>query len=251
MTAALELTGVTYTYRATRAGVQNVSLRIAPGDRYALLGANGAGKTTLMRLMVGLLKPDAGSVCYFGSNIQGNRSRTFAIVGSLIETPSVYEHLTARDHLRVFCHYNGVSPERIPVVLASVDLTAYAARRVKHFSLGMKQRLGIATALLHDPKVLILDEPTNGLDPEGIVEMRELLRKLASDERKTVIISSHLLSEVEKLANRIAIISQGRLRFEGTLPELSAAAAARRTVDAKTSLEDDVLSFMKDRTDAA
>ena len=248
---AVELAGVTYTYPATKAGVTDISLRIATGDTYALLGANGAGKTTLMRLMVSLLKPAAGSIRYFGSNLQTNRSRALAVVGSLIETPSVYEHLTAQDHLQVFCHYNGIGAQRIEAVLSAVDLTQYAKRRVKHFSLGMKQRLGIATALLHDPKVLILDEPTNGLDPEGIVEVRNLLRKLASNDGKTVIISSHLLSEVEKIANRIAIIAKGHLRFEGTVLELASAAAGRRAADATASLEDDVIALMKDRTDAA
>ena len=207
---AYEVSGATYVYRGSAAGVHDVSLTIPRGTIYGLLGVNGAGKTTLMRLMLGLLEPQRGSIRCLGDAIGASTHRR---VGSLIENPSLYLHLTAREHLRVFAEYNRVPHARIDEVLALVDLRDGIVSR---FSLGMKQRLALATALLHDPEVLVLDEPANGLDPLGIVSLRELLLRLAADG-KTVVISSHLLAEVEKLATHMAVIHEGRIRFDGPM----------------------------------
>ena len=203
----IELEGVTYVYARTDSGVRDVTLTVPPGSIYALLGPNGAGKTTLMKLMAGLLRPQKGGL------------KPAPHVGTLIEAPSLYEHLTGYEHLCVFAEYENVGRASARPVLDRVGLAPAADRRVYHYSLGMKQRLGLATALLHDPPLLILDEPTNGLDPEGIVGMRRLLAELR-EAGKTIIVSSHLLAEVEKVATHIAVIDGGRVRFEGATHEL-------------------------------
>lgn len=217
----LELAEVSYTYPASRSGVRGVSMAVASGSIYGLLGVNGAGKTTLMRLMAGLIEPSHGAVRCFGSPLNEGRAEKLGMIGSLIESPSLYAHLTAREHLKVFAFYTGAPAGAVDRALARTGISEVADRRVRHLSLGMKQRLGLATALLHDPPMLILDEPTNGLDPEGIAAMRHLLRRLASEEGKAIIVSSHLLAEVEKTATHIGILHEGRLHFEGTSDELS------------------------------
>ncbi|HEY0413376.1 MAG TPA: ATP-binding cassette domain-containing protein [Allosphingosinicella sp.] len=217
--AAIELRDVNYAYPGSARGVRGVSLLAEPGTIYGLLGVNGAGKTTLMRLMLGLLSPDGGSVRYFGDENVTMRER-LAAVGSLIETPSLYAHLTAHEHLKVFACYTGASEAAVARALELTGIIESADRIVRQFSLGMKQRLALATALLHDPPILLLDEPTNGLDPAGIAAMRGLILRLA-ELGKTIILSSHLLSEVEKTATRIGIIHEGSMRFQGTAEALS------------------------------
>jgi ABC-2 type transport system ATP-binding protein len=221
---ALAMAGVSYRYPGSDSGVSDVTLTVPRGTIYGLLGANGAGKTTLMRLMLGLLAPQRGEVRCLGQRLDGPSRAVLARVGSLIETPSLYQHLTAREHLSVFCAYTGAPASRTGEVLETVGLTDAATRVVSRFSLGMKQRLALATALLHDPALLVLDEPTNGLDPVGIVGMRELLIRLCREHGKTVVVSSHLLAEVEKTVTHVAVVHQGRIRFDGPASALSSAA---------------------------
>jgi len=221
----IELQDATYVYPRTGSGVHDVTLAVPPGSIYALLGPNGAGKTTLMKLTAGLLKPQQGGL------------KPAPRSGTLIESPSLYEHLTGYEHLCVFAEYEQVARASARPVLERVGLAHAADRRVNQYSLGMKQRLGLATALLHDPPLLILDEPTNGLDPEGIIGMRRLLAELR-DAGKTIIVSSHLLAEVEKVATHIAVIDRGRVRFEGAAHELGG------------SLEDAFLALLGRESDA-
>jgi lantibiotic transport system ATP-binding protein len=222
----LKLSDVTYKYPRSEHGVEHVSLSAPSGGIYGLLGPNGAGKTTIMRLMTGLLMPDSGEVFILDVALRTKRHELLSAVGSLIEVPSVYHHLTAREHLQVFAHYMGAPRKSIDRTLEQVDLIEVADRKVGTYSLGMKQRLAIATALLHDPQILVLDEPTNGLDPMGIVEIRNLMRTLTLDHGKTVVVSSHLLPEVEKMATHVGIVHEGKMRFEGTFEQLRHSRAA-------------------------
>lgn len=190
------------------------------GSIYGFLGPNGAGKTTTLRLLLGLLKKQDGDITLFGKHLQANRLDILRRIGSLIEQPSLYLHLTGKENLEVFrltyqCHKN-----RINEVLQLVGLMQAANKKAKNYSLGMKQRLAIAIALLHDPEVLILDEPTNGLDPSGIIETRELIKQLNREFGKTILVSSHLLAEVEKMATHVGIINKGKLLFQGSLQQL-------------------------------
>ncbi|MDF2193190.1 ATP-binding cassette domain-containing protein [Paraflavitalea sp. CAU 1676] len=200
--------------------LDNISLTVPAGCIYGLLGPNGAGKTTTLRLLLGLIRRQSGHVHLFGQDISHNRLPLLRQTGSLIEHPSLYLHLTARENLEIYRLAYQCEKKRIGEVLDTVQLVDAGKKKVKRFSLGMRQRLAIAIALLPDPPLLILDEPSNGLDPIGMLEMRNLLLKLHAHHAKTVIVSSHLLPEVEKIATRLAIIHQGKVLFEGSLPEL-------------------------------
>jgi len=182
---------------------------------YGFLGPNGAGKTTTMRILVGLMRPTGGSAVVVGTA----PGHSLAKVGSLVEAPAFYPYLSARDNLKALASYAGVPGSRIETVLTEVDLTDRAHDKYSSFSLGMKQRLGVAAALLKDPQLLILDEPSNGLDPQGIVEMRDLVRNLGKGER-TVLLSSHQLAEVEQICDRVGVILRGKMVAEGTVAEL-------------------------------
>jgi ABC-type multidrug transport system ATPase subunit len=200
--------------------LDNINLTVERGSVYGFLGPNGAGKTTTLRLLLGLLKNQQGSIRIFGEDIAKHRIGILRKVGSLIEQPSLYGHLTARENLEVYRRIYGADKSRIEATLGLVDLAGTGSKKAKQFSLGMKQRLSIAVALLHRPELLILDEPTNGLDPNGIIETRELIKKLNRDEGVTIIVSSHILAEIEKMATHVGIIHKGRLLFQGTQPEL-------------------------------
>lgn len=202
--------------------VNAVALRVPTAGVYGFLGPNGAGKTTTIRMLLGLIRPDAGDVRLFGESLIAKRQSLMQRVGALVETPSLYPHLTGRENLEVTRRLLGAASILIDRALDIVNLSKDAHRCVREYSLGMRQRLGLALALLNQPKLLILDEPTNGLDPAGIHEMRALLRSLPTDFGITVFLSSHLLSEVEQIANHIGIIHAGRLLFQGTLNELQA-----------------------------
>jgi len=205
-----------------RLAVDNLNLEVRRGEIFGFLGPNGAGKTTTIRMMLGLIAPTAGNVEALGADVVAERPRVLPRVGALIEQPALYTYLSGRDNLRaVAAVLGGVPEERIQAVLDLVGLRARQKDKVRTYSLGMKQRLGVAIALLADPDLLILDEPANGLDPAGIVEMRDLLRRLAA-EGKTVFISSHVLHEVQQLCTRVAIINLGRLVTETTVDELVA-----------------------------
>jgi ABC-type multidrug transport system ATPase subunit len=198
----------------------NINLQVKRGDIYGFLGPNGSGKTTTLSLVLGLLKNQQGTIEVLGKDLQHNRQEVLRKVGSLIESPSLYNHLTAQENLRVYREIYHASKARVEEVLKLVGLNDTAKKTVKQFSLGMKQRLSLALALLPNPELLIMDEPTNGLDPAGILELRSLIKKLNKEEGITFLISSHILSEVEKMVNQIGIIFKGRMRFQGSLDDL-------------------------------
>lgn len=203
--------------------VRSVSLAVPQGSVYGFIGPNGAGKSTTMKMLLGLVKQSGGSVRLLGREMNAeNRLALLRQTGSLIESPSSYGHLTARENLRIVAQLKGVEETEIERVLRVVHLDQEKTRRVKAFSLGMRQRLGIAQALLGCPRLLILDEPTNGLDPEGIREMRDLIRSLPQTAGATVLVSSHLLSEMELFVDHVGIIDHGRLLWQGPLARLQA-----------------------------
>jgi ABC-type multidrug transport system ATPase subunit len=202
--------------------VELVDLQVPLGSVYGFLGPNGAGKTTTIRMLLGLIKPNRGKISLFGRPYTRRDWQALARVGALVETPSLYPNLTGRENLEVCRRLIQAPYENIAEVLESVKLTRDANRLVKGYSQGMRQRLGIALAMLSKPALLILDEPTNGLDPAGIQEMRETIRELPNRQGVTVFLSSHLLGEVEQVASHIGIIHKGRLIFQGSLKELQA-----------------------------
>src|SRR2546430_6366702 len=204
-----------------RIAVKNLNLEVRRGEIMGFLGPNGAGKTTTIRMALGLIAPTSGSVAILGQDIASHGSRILPRVGALVETPALYLYMSGRNNLRAVASVlGGVPAARIDTVLDLVGLRARQKDRVRTYSLGMKQRLGVAIALLQDPDLLILDEPANGLDPAGIVEMRDLMHRLSA-EGKTVFISSHLLTEVQQICTRVAIIHLGKLITESTVEELT------------------------------
>ncbi|HDR6278065.1 MULTISPECIES: ABC transporter ATP-binding protein [Bacillus] len=194
--------------------VSRVNLKIPEGEIYGFLGPNGAGKTTSIRMLLGLIKATEGNVTIFGKDLNKNRLSILSDVGALVENPSYYAHLNAIENLEVYRLLRNIPKEKLHSVLKTVGLQNAAHQKVKEYSLGMKQRLGLAIALLGDPRLLILDEPTNGLDPQGIHEMRELIKSLAKERGITILVSSHLLSEIDQMATYVGIISKGRLIFQ-------------------------------------
>ncbi len=218
---AIETCGLTRRFGAQLA-VDNLNLLAPEAGVYGFLGPNGAGKTTTIRMLLGLIRPDAGEVRLFGVPLAADRLSLMRMVGALVETPSLYPHLTGRENLEVTRRLLGAPHGLIDAALETVKLAQDGGRRVREYSMGMRQRLGLGLALLNKPRLLILDEPTNGLDPAGIHEMRDLIRSLPAEFGATVFLSSHLLSEVEQIATHIGIIHQGRLMFQGPLAELQA-----------------------------
>jgi len=216
---AVETHGLTKRYATGVLAVNNLELRVRSGEVYGFLGPNGAGKTTTLRMLSGLLRPTAGTATVAGG--QPGSPASLAQLGAMVETPAFYPYLSGRDNLRVMARYAGVPKSRIEPVLRQVDLTDRARHKFRTYSTGMKQRLGVASALLKDPQLLILDEPTSGLDPQGTVEMRELIKDLRHGGR-TVLLSSHLLNEVELTCDRVGVIARGSLVAEGTVEELRA-----------------------------
>ena len=201
--------------------VAHLDLDVPEGSVYGFLGPNGAGKSTTLKMILGLVRPTAGDIRVLGKKMDGgNRLAVLRQVGSLIESPSYYGHLTGEENLRIVQTLRGVPEKNIREVLQIVRLDGQRGKRVDHYSLGMKQRLGLAAALLGYPKLLILDEPTNGLDPAGIQEMRELICSLPERFGMTVVVSSHLLSEIDQMADHVAIIREGELVFQDTLEAL-------------------------------
>lgn len=229
---AIETRGLTRRF-GTQLAVNDLNLLAPEAGVYGFLGPNGAGKTTTIRMLLGLIRPNAGEVRLFGEPLAGNHQSLMRRVGALVEMPSLYPHLTGRENLEVTRRLLGARRELIDRALDIVKLAADAHRRVREYSLGMRQRLGLALALLNNPQLLILDEPANGLDPAGIHEMRDLIRRLPVEFGITVFLSSHLLSEVEQIANHIGIVHQGRLLFQGTLAELQAQRQDHLTIGVK------------------
>ena len=202
--------------------VDQLSYTVNEGDVYGFLGQNGAGKSTSIRMMLTLIEPSSGEIEIFGMNLAKHRREILSQIGAVIDKPDVYKYLSAYDNLQLFAKFSGINPSRQQLMdqLELVGLAQRANDKVKTFSQGMKQRLGIGIALIHNPRLIILDEPTNGLDPQGIADIRNLILYLSRESKKTVIVSSHLLSEIEQIATRVLIIDKGKKLVEGNASEL-------------------------------
>lgn len=216
----IRTSGLSYHYSSDVQTLYDLNLRVERGCIYGFLGPNGSGKTTTLSLLLGLLKARKGDIEIFGQHLHANREAILGKIGSLIETPSLYGHLTARENLEVYRNTYGASKARAEEVLKIVGLTDTGKKVAKKFSLGMRQRLSIALALLPNPELLILDEPSNGLDPAGIVELRALVKGLNKEHGMTILLSSHLLGEIEKMVSHVGIIYKGKMLFQGPLQEL-------------------------------
>ena len=223
--------------------VNHLDLQVPEGAIYGFLGPNGAGKSTTLKMILGLVLPTAGSISVFGKEVNGhNRLDMLKQVGSLIESPSYYGHLTGEENLKVVQTLRGVPEKDVYEVLEIVRLEGQRSKKVAHYSLGMKQRLGLAAALLGFPRLLILDEPTNGLDPAGIQEMRELICSLPARFGMTVLVSSHLLSEIDQMADYVGIIREGELVFQDTLETLHR--HSRHNLDLRTGDNEGALKLL-------
>jgi ABC-2 type transport system ATP-binding protein len=231
----IKTTALNYRFGKAQKTLDNINLTVEKGSIYGFLGPNGAGKTTTLRLLLGLLQNQSGTIQIFGEDFSKNRMGILKRTGSLIEQPSLYGHLTATENLEVYRRLYGATKGRVFEVLKLVGLEGTGSKKAKQFSLGMKQRLSIAVALLPNPELLILDEPTNGLDPNGIIETRELIKHLNKQYGVTILVSSHILAEVEKMATHLGIIHQGKLLFQGTLPQLHQIKAKTRSLQIETT----------------
>lgn len=239
----IETQSLTYHF-GNKTVLDNISLRVPKGSIYAFLGPNGAGKTTTIKLILHLLQSKERNIHLFDQDLTKHRIEILRRVGSLIEQPAIYEHMTGRENLKNRAMLLGVGKAEVDKLLEIVHLKENADKKAGKYSLGMKQRLGIALAMLGDPELLVLDEPTNGLDPNGIIEMRRLMLDLTQNYGKTIFVSSHLLSEVEKIATHVGIIDRGKLLFQGAVSELLTENSGQiqlevdRTVDAVRILEE-------------
>jgi ABC-type multidrug transport system ATPase subunit len=202
--------------------VDNLSFSVTEGEVYGFLGQNGAGKSTTIRMLLSLIKPTSGSIKIFGKSITEDRENILQRTGAVVEKPDLYKYLSALENMKLFSQYSGLSLSKSEIMrqLAVVGLESRAHDKVKVYSQGMKQRLGIAVAMVHNPDLIILDEPTNGLDPQGITDIRNLILMLSREKKKTVVVSSHLLSEVEQIADSMLIINRGKKIVEGKVGEL-------------------------------
>lgn len=218
----IQTQSLSFEYSKNRKVLDAISIAVPKGSIYGFLGPNGAGKSTTMRLLTGIIPEQGNSIQLFGKPLQEQLPEVFTKIGSLVESPALYLHLSGINNLKYIAKLRGVCEDKIPEILELVNLSKDGNRKAKQYSLGMKQRLAIAMALLSEPELLLLDEPVNGLDPNGIVEMRKLLVKLNQDKGVTIFVSSHLLSEIEKMCTHVAIINHGKLQFEGTMKALAA-----------------------------
>ena len=221
MQQVIEVTGLTKQFKNITA-VNDLSFSVREGDVYGFLGQNGAGKSTTIRMLLTLISPTSGHIELFGMPLHSHRKEILQQVGAVIEKPDVYKYLSAYDNLKLFARLSGVkvTEQKLMQQLEMVGLAARAKDKVQTYSQGMKQRLGIAIALVHDPKLIILDEPTNGLDPQGIADIRNLILHLSREMKKTIVVSSHLLTEIEQVATKVLIIDQGKKIIEGESAEL-------------------------------
>ncbi|MCU4189394.1 ABC transporter ATP-binding protein [Flavobacterium sp. HXWNR29] len=217
----IQTSNLDFQYSKNKKILNNLSINVPKGSIYGFLGPNGAGKSTTMRLLTGIIPDDSNSIFLFEKPIESQIPNIFEKVGALVESPALYLHLSGYDNVKYIALLRQVPLSKIDEVLELVDLTAYKRQKAKQYSLGMKQRLAIAMALLSEPELLFLDEPVNGLDPNGIVEIRKLLVKINKEKGVTIFVSSHLLSEIEKMCTHIGIISKGTLKYEGTMEDLS------------------------------
>jgi len=222
MSVIIRVTNLTKDFGKGLKAVDGLSFSVDGGQVYGFLGQNGAGKSTTIRMLLTLIRPDGGQIEIFGMDLARHRKEILQKTGAIIERPDLYKYLTALENLRIFAAMSGikVSEKQMMEQLEMVGLAERAHSKVKAYSQGMKQRLGIATALIHDPDLIILDEPTNGLDPQGIADMRNLILHLSKDLKKTVMVSSHLLSEMELIADSMLIIDKGKKIVEGKVSEL-------------------------------
>lgn len=221
MSAIIKVNNLSKQYRELKA-VDDISFTVHAGDIYGFLGQNGAGKSTTIRMLLTLIEPTAGTIELFGKNLYSHRKEVLRQIGAVIEKPDLYKYLTAYENLSLFARMSGVTvtEKKLNDQLEQVGLAKRAHSKVRTFSQGMKQRLGIAIALIHDPQLIVLDEPTNGLDPQGIADIRNLILHLSRHQGKTILVSSHLLHEIELIANRMLIIDKGKKIMEGTVAEL-------------------------------
>jgi ABC-type multidrug transport system ATPase subunit len=242
MNAVIQVKHLNKDFKEIKA-VNDLSFSVEEGQVYGFLGQNGAGKSTTIRMLLTLIKPTSGAIEIFGLNLLKHRKEILRQVGAIIERPDLYKYLTALENLQIFAAMSGVkvTGKKMMEQLEMVGLADRANSKVKTYSQGMKQRLGIATALVHDPKLIILDEPTNGLDPQGIADVRNLILQLSKEMNKTLLISSHLLSEMELIADSMIIIDKGKKVVEGKVKELFD--PAETIVELKTT--DDQATFVK------
>ena len=217
----IEINNLNFGFEPQKLILKNVNLSVPKGSIYGFLGANGAGKSTTMRLIMGLFNDDENAVKVFGENVSKIYPNGLQKIGSLIDYPAFYEHLSGYDNLKIVCIIRKLDVKRINEVLEQVGLSSARNIKMKKYSLGMKQRLAIALALISNPELLVLDEPVNGLDPNGMLEMRELLIKLNRENGVTILISSHLLQEIDKMVTHLGIISNGEIKFEGSKEKLN------------------------------
>lgn len=217
--SVIKIQDLEFAYQKGQPILNQLSMDVPAGSIYGFLGSNGAGKSTTIRTLLGLLRPRSGELHILGQNLREAKRDLFKQVGSLIEAPSLYSHMNARDHLRLACGYFRLDTQRIEPLLDQVGLLAQQRKATRKYSTGMKQRLGLAIAMIHHPSLLILDEPTNGLDPQGISDIRSLLLQL-KQAGKTILLSSHLLSEIERMATQVGIIKDGKMLFEGSINAL-------------------------------
>lgn len=217
--ALINIENLNFAYSKNELVLQNLNLHVPQGSIFGFLGVNGAGKTTTLRILLGLLKSQSGTIEVFNKNIMSSYPQDLKNIGSLIENPSLYSHLSGQDNLRIWSKYFAADQNRINEVLDLVNLSEHKHKLTGKYSTGMKQRLGLGIALLHNPELVILDEPTNGLDPMGIIELRSVIHRL-KEEGKTILLSSHILSEVEKIVTHLGIIHNGQITFQGSLSDL-------------------------------
>lgn len=241
---AIETKGLNYHFGNQKV-VDDLSLQVTRGSIYGFLGPNGAGKTTTIKILLNLLKSPEETVFIFGQELNRNRIASLKRMGSLVEQPAIYGHLTGKENLYNRCILLGVNRSRALDLLKLVGLSQAADKKASEYSLGMKQRLGIALALLADPELLLLDEPTNGLDPNGIIEIRNLMVELTTKHDKTILVSSHLLAEIEKTATHLGIINQGKLLYQGHIEGLQA--LNKPTLEIEVDRPESAATFLKEK----
>lgn len=243
----VETKNLNFSYNRTKMDIENLELKIPSGSIYGFLGPNGSGKSTTIRLLLGLLKKQSGSVVLFGEAFnRKSRLKILDKIGALIENPSLYEHLNAVDNLRIAANYRqNISFCRINEVLEIVKLTHAKNMKIKEYSLGMKQRLGLAISLLSNPELIILDEPTNGLDPKGIIEMRALIKDLNEKYGTTIFISSHLLNEIERTCTHVGIIRNGKMLYQNTVAGLKKSNGINIKFNIEVDKSTEALSVLK------
>jgi len=240
-TFAIETVGLNFNF-GNQTIIKDLSLQVPKGSIYGFLGPNGAGKTTTIKILLNLLKSPADQVFIFGKEINSNRIEILKKIGALVEQPAIYSHLSGRENLVNRCILLSIKKTKADEMLALVGLTSAANQKAGQYSLGMKQRLGISLALLSDPELLLLDEPTNGLDPNGIIEIRNLMLDLVTNHHKTILVSSHLLSEIEKTATHVGIINKGQLLFQGTVSELQL--LSKPMIEVEVDLPENAVNFL-------